>query len=100
MLLCSYAESRMPCRLLRQGGELLCVLGVEGVGESAICVDGWSRETGGGLLRVGGPGLQVVGLYLLLESRSAGGRFPVDTGTQIFLFKGNFQRQAGLLRAL
>lgn len=37
----------MPCRLLRQGGELLCVLGVEGVGESAICVDGWSWETGG-----------------------------------------------------
>lgn len=40
VLLCSYAESRMPCRLLRQGGELLCVLRGEGVGESAICVDG------------------------------------------------------------
>ena len=55
-LLSSYAESRMPCRLLRRGGELLCVLGVEGVGESAICVDGWSRETGGRAGRSGRPG--------------------------------------------
>lgn len=88
----------MPCRLLRQGGELLCVLR-ERVGESAICVDGWSRETGGGAGQSGRPGAAGGGA-LLPESRSAGGRFPVDTGTQIFLSKGNFQRQAGLLRAL
>ena len=56
MLLCSYAELSMPCRLLRQGGELLCVLGVEGVGESAICVDGWSRETGRRAGQSGRPG--------------------------------------------
>lgn len=63
----------------------------------------WTDGAGrlaGGLARVGGPGLQVVGRYRLPESRSAGGRFPVDTGTQIFLFKGNFQRQVGLLHAL
>lgn len=64
-----------------------------------VWTDGAGR-LGGGMAGVGGLGLQVVGRYLLPESRSAGGRFPVDTGTQIFLLKGNFQRQAGLLRAL
>lgn len=55
---------------------MLCVLRGEGVGESAICVDGrmepgdWGRAG-----QVGGLGLQVVGRYLLPESRSS--RWPL-----------------------
>lgn len=53
-------------------------------------MDGWSRETGGGLVRSGRPGAAGGGA-LSAESRSAGGRSPVDTGTQIFLLRETFK---------
>lgn len=90
----------MPCRLLRQGGGLaLCPPG-RGCGESAICgrTDGAGR-LGAELVRVGGLGLQVVGRYLLPESRSAGS-FRSILEPKYFFLRRAFKDKAGLLRAL